>query len=350
MDTSINSEINTVINTEDSLNIRKEKRILNISLAGSIAFLVAEILCAWFTGSMAILIDCVYDIVQLIMIGPFLILIPLLYKPVTEKRPYGYAQVESLFILLKYAALLVIEAILVKESIVTIIEGGNEVESGVIGVFELCVSAICFVMFFLLSRLGKEINTPAVQAEKFIWRLDSLSTLGVGLGFIANMLIGKTSLSWICVYVDPAIAIIIAVILAKEPVQMIIESVRNLILFAPKQEIIDGIEKISKETCTAYGYKVTFMDVIKTGRTYWIEVYFDTNTETIDVANLKALDAELEKALEDAYEDVWLELIPDVEEFRGVNPKKRPERRPDRIAYVDKKSRQDANRKKNKGK
>ena len=39
---------------------------------------------------------------------------------------------------------------------------------------------------------------------------------------------------------------------------------------------------------------------------------------------------------------VWLELIPDVEEFRGVNPAKMPERRSDRIAYID--------RKKNKGK
>lgn len=327
---------------EDSISVKKEKRILNISLGGSIAFLAAEVICAWYTGSMAILMDCIYDIVQLVMIGPFLVLVPLLYRPVTEKRPYGYAQVESLFILIKYTALLVIEAVLVKESILAIAEGGNEVESGVIGVFELCVSAVCFVMFYIISRLGRETDTPAVQAEKFIWRLDSLSTLGVGLGFMANLLIGSTSLSWICVYVDPAIAILIAVILAKEPVQMIAEAVRNLILFAPEKKIREGIEKIAQEKCAAFGYKITFIDVIRTGRTCWIEVYFELDTDTIDVAVLKALDSELEKALEDAYGDVWLELIPDVEEFRGVNPAKMPERRSDRIAYID--------RKKNKGK
>ena len=103
----------------DTEGIKAEKYVLNISLAGSIIFLIAEILCAVFTHSMAILMDCVYDIAQLVMIGPFLILVPLLYKPATEKRPYGYSQVESLFIMIKYLALLIIEAILVKESLIT---------------------------------------------------------------------------------------------------------------------------------------------------------------------------------------------------------------------------------------
>lgn len=323
------------VNDIDTAGIKAEKRVLNISLAGSILFLVAEILCAALTHSMAILMDCVYDVAQLVMIGPFLILVPLLYKPATEKRPYGYSQVESLFILIKYLALLVIEAILVKESIVTIIEGGNEVNSTFIGIFELCVSATCFIMFFILKNRSKDIDTPAVKAELFIWRLDSMSTLGVGAGFIANALIGRTSLSWICAYVDPAIAVIIAVILAKEPIEMVIESVRNLILFAPKEDLVKSIEKICREKCSAYGSEVTFMDVIKAGRMLWIEVYFDTNKEFIDVAQLKALDLELEQTLENEFGDIWLELIPDVEEFRNISPAKKPGLRQDRIAYVE---------------
>lgn len=321
----------------DTEGMKAEKYVLNISLAGSIIFLIAEILCAVFTHSMAILMDCVYDIAQLVMIGPFLILVPLLYKPATEKRPYGYSQVESLFIMIKYLALLIIEAILVKESLITIIEGGNEVNSTVIGIFELCVSATCFMMFFVLKRRSKNIDTPAVKAELFIWRLDSMSTLGVGAGFVVNAFIGKTSLSWICAYVDPAIAVIIAIVLAKEPIEMIIESVRNLILFAPKEELVKDIEKICREKCSAYGSEVTFMDVIKAGRMLWIEVYFDTNKEFIDIAKLKAIDLELEETLKDNFGDIWLELIPDVEEFRNIKPAKKPGIRQDRIVYVESK-------------
>ena len=338
--------INEISDT-DAADIKAEKHVLNISLAGSVLFLIAEVLCAVLTHSMAILMDCVYDIAQLVMIGPFLILVPLLYKPATEKRPYGYSQVESLFILIKYLALLVVEAILVKESIITIIEGGNEVNSTFIGIFELCVSVTCFMMFFILKGRSKNIDTPAVKAELFIWRLDSMSTLGVGAGFIATALIGKTSLSWICAYVDPAIAVIIAVVLAKEPIEMIVEAIRNLILFAPKEELVKDIEKVCREKCSAYGSEVTFMDIIKTGRTLWIEVYFDTNKESIDVATLKALDLELGQTLENEFGDIWLELIPDVEEFRNIEPTKKPGLRQDRIVYVESKEKKKSEKRQN---
>lgn len=316
-------------------SLKTEKRILNLSLAGSIAFLLAEVVCAWFTHSMSVLMDCVYDIADLVMIGPFLILVPLLYKPTTEKRPYGYAQVESLFVLIKYIILLVVDVTLVVSCIKSIIEGGNDVESGIIAAFEIGMSISCFLMFLLLSFFERKFTSPAVKAELFIWKLDAMSTLGVGFGFLINHFIADTAIGFICPYVDPGIAITVAVVLAREPVEMIIESVRNLILFAPDAKVTDKINEIVHEKCDLYGWKVTGTDVIKTGRMYWVEVYFDTDMDFIDVANLKALDMDLEKALNDEFEDVWLEMIPDVEEFRNVVPAKKPERRQERIAYVE---------------
>ena len=81
-------------------SIKWEKTILNISLIGSLIFLIAEIVVAIVTNSNAVFMDVVYDVADLIMIGPFILLIPLLYKKETEKRPYGFSQVESLFIMI----------------------------------------------------------------------------------------------------------------------------------------------------------------------------------------------------------------------------------------------------------
>lgn len=333
MDTE--SEFNNNNLTEDELNIKREKKILNLSVIGCIVFLVAEIVCAIATHSLAILMDCIYDMADLVMVGPFLLLVPLLYKPTTTTRPYGFSQVESLFILIKYLVLLGVEVVLIWQSVMKIIQGGNDVSSHTIAIFEVAVSAGCVFMYLFLRRYEKKFTSPGIKAELFIWRLDSMSTLGVGLGFLINIGIGKTALAWICPYVDPAIAIIIAVALAKEPISMVIESVRNLILFAPDQEVMDKINAISKEKCDIFDTKITYIDVIKTGRKYWVEVYFETDRETIDVAKLKTLDAELEKALIEELEDAWLEMIPDVEEFRDIAPAKLPSRRQERIAYVE---------------
>ena len=105
-------------------NLKLEKKVLNVSFAGSVVFLVAEIIVAIWTKSAAVLMDCVFDIADLIMIGPFMVLIPLLYKPVTENKPYGYSQVESLFVMIKTGILIGVTTYLVVSSVRTIISGG----------------------------------------------------------------------------------------------------------------------------------------------------------------------------------------------------------------------------------
>ncbi|MDO4176885.1 MAG: cation diffusion facilitator family transporter [Bacillota bacterium] len=303
--------------------IKGEKRILKISICGTITFVLAEVICAILTRSMALLMDCVYDGTDLLMAIPFLILIPRLYKPLTEHRPYGYSQVESFFLLIKYSALLFLTLMLVKESVETIIEGGNPVSAGAIAIFEICVSAGCLAMMLLLRGLAKENMTPTIKAELFLWKLSALSTLGVGVAFIINIFMSHGSLAWVCPYVDPAVAIICAIFLLREPVQMIIESVRNLILFAPKKEVMDKVEAIAKEKCEKYGFESTFCEVIKTGRRYWINVYYYPNAKAVDLDILNALDAELEAALEDEFEDVWLEMIMDLLEYRDEKKKRK---------------------------
>ena len=59
----------------------------------------------------------------------------LLYKPVTEKHPYGYAQVESLFLLVKYSVLLALTCNLMIENIKLLLHGGHDVDAGSIAIF-----------------------------------------------------------------------------------------------------------------------------------------------------------------------------------------------------------------------
>ena len=105
--------------------MKNEKRIMNISLIGSILFMLSEGIMAYLPKSHSLLMDCIFDVTDLIMIGPFLLLVPLLYKPVTEKRPYGFSQVESLFVVIKYCVLLAITVRLVWDNVLAILQGGR---------------------------------------------------------------------------------------------------------------------------------------------------------------------------------------------------------------------------------
>lgn len=299
---------------EDSL--RLEKRILKISFAGSAAFLLAECIMAFITGSHAVLMDCVYDIADIVMLGPFMVLVPLLYKPVTEKRPYGFSQVESLFIIIKCGLLIFITAQLIIESVQMILEGGHIVNAGVIAAFELVISACCVTMYIVLSHLNKKYSSPTIKAEIYIWKLDALSTVGVGAAFLVQLVLQKTPLAWISPYVDPGIAIIMAIILLKEPIAMFIEGVKNLVLFAPNKEVVDHVKEVADSCLQKYKFEINFLDMIKTGRKIWIEIYILQEEDLISVKDLKRAHDEIMAVLEKEYNNVYIELIPEIENMQ----------------------------------
>lgn len=295
-------------------NLRIEKRILRISMAGSIAFLIAEVLMAYFTGSHAVLMDCVYDLADLIMIGPFLVLVPLLYKPVTERRPYGFSQVESLFVIVKCTLLMGVTISLIIESITMLFHGGNTVNATVIAFFEMGVSVTCIIMYLTLNRLNKKYSSPAIMAELYIWKLDSMTTMGVGLAFLIQVFVEKTSFAWIAPYIDPAIAAILATFLLKEPFSMVIDALRSLVLFAPNKEVVAHIREVAESCLSKYGYTINFLDVMKTGRKLWVGAYILQEGELLHIGKLKSARQEMMEILKKDYDSIYIYITPEIEE------------------------------------
>lgn len=294
-------------------DLRLEKLILKISFAGSLILLIAEVVMAFVSRSQAIIMDCIFDLADIIMLGPFMVLVPLLYQPVTEKRPYGFSQVESLFLIVKYGLLIVITVKLFVDNVGLIISGGHHINAGAVAMFEGIMAMAGFIMYFLLRYMNGKLSSPTTRADLCMWKIDSLSTLGVGIAFIFQIMLQKTSFDPITPYIDPLIALIMAVILIREPMAMFAESVKNLILFAPKKEIVDNIRKMADSALKAYKYDIEFVDIIKTGRKIWVEIYISYEGDLISVNNLKHAHDEIIKSLSGEYDDVYLEIIPEVE-------------------------------------
>ncbi|MCI9598806.1 MAG: cation diffusion facilitator family transporter [Firmicutes bacterium] len=294
-------------------SLKLEKRILKVSFAGSAAFLLAECIMAFLTGSHAVLMDCVYDIADIIMLGPFMVLVPLLYKPVTEKRPYGFSQVESLFIIIKTGLLIFITIQLVVESGQMILAGGHIVNAGAIAIFELIISVTCVTMYIVLNHLNKRYSSPTVKAEIYIWKLDALSTFGVGAAFVIQLVLQRTPLEWLSPYIDPGIAIIMALLLLREPVSMFWEGIKNLVLFAPKKEVMDHVREVAEGHLQKHHFAINFLDMIKTGRKTWIEIYIMQKEDLISIKELKQAHDEITQELKKEYQNVYLELIPEIE-------------------------------------
>jgi len=283
---------------------------MNISLIGSILFMLSEGIMAYVTKSHSLLMDCIFDVTDLIMIGPFLLLVPLLYKPVTEKRPYGFSQVESLFVVIKYSVLLAITASLVWDNIRSLLHGGRQVDGGKIAFFELAVCLGCLIIYLLLHYFSRRYASLTIKAEIYIWKLDVISSLGVSIAFFVQMALHRTDYAWLAAYVDPVVAIVMAGLLLVEPIKMIIVNLKSLVLFAPEEEIMDMIRHVAEHHMDKVHYDIEFLDVIQTGRKTWVEIYMTSHNNLINTTILLQLRNEIREELKKSFDQVYVELIP----------------------------------------
>ena len=96
---------------------------------------------------------------------------------------------------------------------------------------------------------------------------------------------------------------------------MIYEAVRSLILAAPKENVRDEIRAVIEGELDRHGIQVDFLDIVKTGRRMWIDVYIIPNGSMLDLKSLKEVQTDSENILNGELEDdVCVEIIPELKD------------------------------------
>ena len=288
---------------------RKEKTILRLSFVAGLAFALAELIFAIYSHSQSALTDAVYDASELVFIALLLFLTPLFHKPVSEKHPYGYFQVESIFLIVKGVMMLSVTLGVGVEVIESALSGGNPVDDLQVSLFQLCLGVASVVIYVIKSGVNKNSSSPTVEAELLGWRLDIGYSLGMSLAFFASSFLVKTPLAFIAPYFDQIIAVLVMVFMLPESVKMLWSSVRDIFLFSPDEELVEQIKQICTESMEDYAFSPVFFDITRTGRHLWIAVYFKVSSATLAVEQLKKATEEVNQKISSQLEECTCELI-----------------------------------------
>ncbi|MFR5524188.1 MAG: hypothetical protein ACLTJG_04465 [[Clostridium] innocuum] len=100
------------------------------------------------------------------------------------------------------------------------------------------------------------------------------------------------------------------------PWRMMKDAFRSLILFAP-EDVTQRIRRLADHEFDRYSYDPTFYNIIQTGRKLWVEIYIRNDTNMINVTQLAAIQKQLSSSLQDIYDDVYVEITPDIKEAAG---------------------------------
>ena len=288
---------------------KMEKRALWLSLSAGIVFAVVEFFFAIFTHSQSVLMDSVYDTSELIFIVLILYLTPLFYKPISESHPYGYFQLESIFLIVKGFMMLSVTFGVSADVIQSALSGGNPVDEGLISGFQLILGLASLVIYFIMKRMNRDLSSPTVDTELMEWKLDIYYSLGLSIAFFASTFLRMTPLKFLAPYVDPVIAVVVMAMMLPETVKMLWGAIRDVFLFSPDEETVENIKSICNAQMAEEKITPVYVDVTRTGRQMWVAVYFDTDAATLSVEGLRRVTAEVTEGLQKVYENCTCELL-----------------------------------------
>ena len=270
------------------------------------------VIIAIWTGSQAVLLDSVYDGIEFLMLMPSVFIIPLLYKPSNEKHPFGYMQIETLFVVLKGILMTSVTVGLIANSIHIIIDGGRVVNFNIVAWFEFIACVIGIVVSLLLMRKNRNMNSPLIRAELQGWVIDSVISLGMTIAFVLPILFPYGFMLKAAPYLDSVVTIILSMIMLPVPIKTIIRGIRDLVLMPPEEDVVEEIKSITDPIIARSNCVDCQYDILKTGRKLWISAYITLDKEELSVKRFKQLQVECIAALSQRYTNFYFELLPEI--------------------------------------
>ena len=292
---------------------KKERSALNISLIAGLVFALLEIIIALYTRSQAVLLDGFYDSVESVMILVSIGIVPLLYRSSNEKRPFGYLQIESFFVVIKGFTMIAVTIGLIATNIEIVLSGGRHISFSNIAYFELFAALLSILVIFLLKRKNAKTHSPLVTMEIQEWMIDGIASLGMAAAFFLPLLIKVSWFSRIVPYLDQIIAILLSLFMLPTPIRAIITGLRDIFLIAPEEETVTEIKNIVNPILDSYGYEQLYYDIVRTGRKLWISVYITFDKDMISISRLRKVQGLIIDSLKKEYQDFYFELLPDIE-------------------------------------
>ncbi len=288
---------------------KREKRILELSFFSGLAFAIAEFIFAVYSHSQSSLTDAVYDTAELVFIALLLFLTPLFHKPISEKHPFGYFQIETVFIMVKSIMMLSVTLAVSAEVIHSALSGGNPVDNALVSLFQLILGVASILIYLAMKRLNRNQTSPTVRAELLGWKLDILYSLGMSLAFFLSLFLVKTPLAFLAPYFDQIVAVLVMIFALPESVRILWQAIRDLFLFSPDREMVKEIKGLCGPILEKYRFLPVFYDITKTGRHIWVAVYFRIEAESLAVSDLSDAFQAVNEAVSGRFRDCSCELI-----------------------------------------
>jgi len=286
-----------------------EEGVLKKLLVGALLLAVWGIVMAIASDSSVILLDGMFNLISAIMSFFSIEILRLVSGKETREYPLGYFAFESLFVLIKGASIMILLLMALYSAIKKLVTGGGEPALGLMTVYVVLAVLGCLVLYILARRGFKKTGSEILEAEKQSWFINMVVSAAIGVAFGVTMLLQQTSLGWIAKYVDQILVIIFSIVFFKDPIILMKNGLKELLLAAPQREYAAPFENKILPLKDELGAKKLSLEILKTGRRMWVTVKIDPKEKTINVDEFMKVRQRLKEIAQKVYENTDTEVI-----------------------------------------
>jgi len=225
------------------------RRVLGGLLVANIAVVIAKATIGMRAGSLAVLGDAVHSSVDAAYNVLGLVVVRVAAREPDEDHPYGHGKFETLGALAIVVFLAVTCFELVRSAIGHLVSGGHTVQMSAVGLALLLATlGTNILVAWYENRRGHELSSELLIADAAATRTDIFITIGVLIG----VLFARQGYLW----VDPAVAIVVAILMVRVGYQILARTVPVLVdeRAIPAPTILQTAQAV-KGVKSAYGIR-----------------------------------------------------------------------------------------------
>jgi cation diffusion facilitator family transporter len=290
---------------------RIEQRTLKISIAAVFLVVVGSIGWGLHIESDVVILNGIFSVLSLISGGLSLLAAKLVARPEDSRFPFGYAHVEPLVLSANGLMVLVICVYAFVNGVEGVLAGGHEVSAMGVIAFGAVSGLLCLAMWAYGCRMARRTQSQILKDDAREWLVDFGFSLVTLLAFAVLFLLEEPWHSNWARYADPAMTSVMALLALPIPIAVLRRSMREVLLMnRAGDEVSQRLAAVLKELKAEHDIVSCTPHVVKTGRTYFVEVdiVVGPNFEAQTIAGQDRLRERIWQAIGKPLNEAWLSI------------------------------------------
>lgn len=249
-----------------------EQKILKISIAVTFFLAVAGLVFGLLSGSLAIVFDGMFNVVDTAMSILALLVARLLMSAGSDRFQYGYWHLEPMALVFNGSILILLSVYAFVNAIGSLLSGGRELDFDWAFIFALLMSVLSIAMYLYVRQKNSRLKSEFLRLDTQSWLISASISTSLLVAFGIATIMQHTRYHHLTPYVDPLILAILTASLIFVPMSAVADALRDMFRIAPA-ELDEKIRHYLDGVATQYQFKTYTSYVAKIGRAKFIEIH-----------------------------------------------------------------------------